>query len=75
MINKQLASVNKESEIADMTLILDVCDRESLEFDLKTSKCKTVNELLIYMITKRLTEHDIEDISYINEYNELEINI
>lgn len=58
-----------------MTLILDVCDRESLEFDLKNSKCKTVNELLIYMITKRLTEHDIADISYINEYNELEINI
>ena len=58
-----------------MTLILDACDRESLEFDLKSSKCETINELISYIVSKRLKEHDIADISYINEYNELEINI
>ena len=58
-----------------MTLILDVCDRESLAFDLKNSKCETINELIAHIVSKRLKEHDITDISYINEYNELEINI
>lgn len=58
-----------------MTLILDVCDRESLEFDLKYSKYETINELISYLVSKHLKEHDIADISYINEYNELEINI
>ena len=58
-----------------MTLILNSVDKEELTIALKYSDCATIQELIIKRITKRLTEHDIFDISYINQNNELVIDI
>lgn len=58
-----------------MTLILDNTDKEELNIALKYSDCTTIQELIIKRITKRLTEHDIFDISYINQKDELVIDI
>ena len=58
-----------------MTLILNSVDKEELTIALKYSDCTTIQELIIKRITKRLTEHDIFDISYINQNNEVVIDI
>ena len=58
-----------------MTVILNNVDNEELNIALKYSDCATIQELIIKRITKRLTEHDIFDISYVNQKDELVIDI
>ena len=58
-----------------MTLILNNVDKEELEIALKYSECTTIQELIIKRITKRLTEHDIFDISYVSQNDELVVDI
>lgn len=58
-----------------MTLILNNVDREELEVALKYSECTTIQELIIKRVTKRLTEHDIFDISFVNSNSELEVDL
>ena len=53
-----------------MTILIDKATLESLELELKYSECTTINELIAKRITKEVTKHDLEYISYIDLQND-----